>query len=115
MVQELRAHKLPYIVVLTNPTTGGVTASYAMLGDFHIAEPKATIGFAGARVIEQTIREKLPEGFQRSEFLAEHGMVDLVVHRHQMRETVSRIARILMKAPELALSNSAALVRIDAE
>jgi len=114
MVQELRAHKLPYIVVLTNPTTGGVTASYAMLGDFHIAEPKATIGFAGARVIEQTIREKLPEGFQRSEFLAEHGMVDLVVHRHQMRETVSRIARILMKAPELALSNSSALVSFDA-
>jgi acetyl-CoA carboxylase carboxyl transferase subunit beta len=64
MVQELRAHKLPYIVVLTNPTTGGVTASYAMLGDFHIAEPKAQIGFAGTRVIEQTIREKLPEGFQ---------------------------------------------------
>jgi acetyl-CoA carboxylase carboxyl transferase subunit beta len=115
MVQELRAHKLPYIVVLTNPTTGGVTASYAMLGDFHIAEPKATIGFAGARVIEQTIREKLPEGFQRSEFLQEHGMVDLVVHRHQMRETVSRIARILMKAPELALSNSSALVAASVE
>jgi acetyl-CoA carboxylase carboxyl transferase subunit beta len=115
MVQELRAHKLPYIVVLTNPTTGGVTASYAMLGDFHMAEPKATIGFAGARVIEQTIREKLPEGFQRSEFLQEHGMIDLVVHRHQMRETVSRVARILMKAPDLSLSNSNALVSVDAE
>jgi acetyl-CoA carboxylase carboxyl transferase subunit beta len=98
MVQELRAHKLPYIVVLTNPTTGGVTASYAMLGDFHIAEPKAQIGFAGTRVIEQTIREKLPEGFQRAEYLQDHGMVDLVVHRHQMRETVSRVARILMKS-----------------
>ncbi len=110
MVQELRAHKLPYIVVLTNPTTGGVTASYAMLGDFHIAEPKAQIGFAGQRVIEQTIREKLPEGFQRSEFLQDHGMVDLVVHRHEMRATVSRIARILMKAPEATLSNSGALV-----
>ncbi len=114
MVQELRAHTLPYIVVLTNPTTGGVTASYAMLGDFHIAEPKATIGFAGARVIEQTIRQKLPEGFQRAEYLQEHGMVDLVVHRHQMRETVSRIARILMKAPEITLSNSVTLVPVDA-
>jgi acetyl-CoA carboxylase carboxyl transferase subunit beta len=115
MVQELRAHNLPYIVVLTNPTTGGVTASYAMLGDFHIAEPKATIGFAGARVIEQTIREKLPEGFQRAEYLQEHGMVDLVVHRHEMRATVSRIARILMKAPEITLSNSSALVPVDVE
>jgi acetyl-CoA carboxylase carboxyl transferase subunit beta len=86
-----------------------------MLGDFHMAEPKATIGFAGARVIEQTIREKLPEGFQRSEFLQEHGMIDLVVHRHQMRETVSRVARILMKAPDLSLSNSNALVSVDAE
>jgi acetyl-CoA carboxylase carboxyl transferase subunit beta len=115
MVQELRAHKLPYIVVLTNPTTGGVTASYAMLGDFHIAEPKAQIGFAGTRVIEQTIREKLPEGFQRAEYLQEHGMVDLVVHRHQMRETVSRIARILMKSAELPGSNSGALVPISVE
>ncbi len=94
-VQELRAAKLPYIVVLTNPTTGGVTASYAMLGDIHLAEPKAIIGFAGQRVIEQTIREKLPEGFQRSEYLKDHGMVDLVVHRHDMKTTVSRIARLL--------------------
>jgi acetyl-CoA carboxylase carboxyl transferase subunit beta len=100
-VQELRAAKSPYIAVLTHPTTGGVTASYGMLGDIHIAEPGALIGFAGQRVIEQTIREKLPEGFQRAEYLQEHGMVDMVVHRHQMRETVSRIARILMKAPEL--------------
>jgi len=100
-VQELRAARLPFIAVLTHPTTGGVTASYAMLGDIHIAEPKALVGFAGPRVIEQTIREKLPEGFQRAEYLQEHGMVDMVVHRHQMRETVSRIARILMKAPEL--------------
>ncbi len=96
-VQELRAAKLPYIVVLTNPTTGGVTASYAMLGDVHLAEPKAIIGFAGQRVIEQTIREKLPEGFQRSEYLKDHGMVDLVVHRHDMKTTVSRIARLLAK------------------
>jgi acetyl-CoA carboxylase carboxyl transferase subunit beta len=98
-VQELRAAKLPYIVVLTNPTTGGVTASYAMLGDVHLAEPNALIGFAGQRVIEQTIREKLPEGFQRSEYLKDHGMVDLVVHRHEMKSTIGRIARILMKAP----------------
>ncbi|MFT3673787.1 acetyl-CoA carboxylase, carboxyltransferase subunit beta [Aestuariivirga sp.] len=98
-VQELRAAGLPYIVVLTNPTTGGVTASYAMLGDVHLAEPNALIGFAGQRVIEQTIREKLPEGFQRSEYLKDHGMVDLVVHRHEMKATISRIARILMKAP----------------
>ena len=84
-VQMLREAKLPYIVVLTNPTTGGVTASYAMLGDVQIAEPGALIGFAGARVIEQTIREKLPEGFQRAEYLKDHGMVDMVVHRHDLR------------------------------
>jgi acetyl-CoA carboxylase carboxyl transferase subunit beta len=96
-VQELRAAKLPYIVVLTNPTTGGVTASYAMLGDVHVAEPNAIIGFAGQRVIEQTIREKLPQGFQRSEYLKDHGMVDMVVHRHEMKATVSRIARLLTK------------------
>ena len=111
-VQELRLAKLPYIVVLTHPTTGGVTASYAMLGDIHIAEPGALIGFAGQRVIEQTIREKLPAGFQRAEYLQEHGMVDMVVHRHQMRETVSRIVRMLMKAPELPAS-SGALVLIE--
>ncbi len=103
-VQMLRAAKLPYIVVLTNPTTGGVTASYAMLGDVHIAEPGALIGFAGPRVIEQTIREKLPEGFQRSEYLREHGMVDLVVHRRDMRATLARICRLLTKqaAPDAA-------------
>jgi acetyl-CoA carboxylase carboxyl transferase subunit beta len=94
-VEMLRDEKLPYIVVLTNPTTGGVTASYAMLGDVHIAEPGALIGFAGPRVIEQTIREKLPEGFQRAEFLREHGMVDLVVHRHKLRETIARVCRVL--------------------
>ena len=90
---------LPYIVVLTNPTTGGVTASYAMLGDVHLAEPGALIGFAGPRVIEQTIREKLPEGFQRAEYLLEHGMVDIVVHRHKLRETVARLCRLMMKLP----------------
>ena len=100
-VQELREANLPYIVVLTDPTTGGVTASYAMLGDIHLAEPSARIGFAGARVIEQTIREKLPEGFQRSEYLLDHGMVDMIVHRHEMKETISRIARMLMKQPAI--------------
>ena len=97
-VQELREAKQPYIVVLTNPTTGGVTASYAMLGDVHIAEPGALIGFAGPRVIEQTIREKLPDGFQRAEYLKDHGMVDLVVHRHQLRPTLARLCRVLTKA-----------------
>jgi acetyl-CoA carboxylase carboxyl transferase subunit beta len=110
-VQELRAAKLPYIVVLTNPTTGGVTASYAMLGDVQLAEPNALIGFAGQRVIEQTIREKLPPGFQRSEYLREHGMVDSVVHRHEMKATVSRIARMLTKSSAYeAPSNALALI-----
>ena len=95
----LRKAGLPYFVVLTNPTTGGVTASYAMLGDVHIAEPGALIGFAGPRVIEQTIREKLPEGFQRSEYLKDHGMVDMVVHRHQIPATLARLGRLLTKQP----------------
>jgi acetyl-CoA carboxylase carboxyl transferase subunit beta len=98
-VQQLREARKPYLVVLTNPTTGGVTASYAMLGDVHIAEPGALIGFAGPRVIEQTIREKLPEGFQRAEYLKEHGMVDMVVHRHELRGTLARLCRLLTKAP----------------
>ncbi len=98
-VQMLRNAALPYIVVLTNPTTGGVTASYAMLGDIHIAEPGALIGFAGPRVIEQTIREKLPPGFQRSEYLKDHGMVDMVVHRRDLRSTLARICRLLTKQP----------------
>lgn len=95
-VQRLREAKLPYIVVLTDPTTGGVTASYAMLGDIQIAEPGALICFAGPRVIQQTIREQLPEGFQRAEYLLEHGMIDMVVHRHKLRETLSKICRLLM-------------------
>jgi acetyl-CoA carboxylase carboxyl transferase subunit beta len=98
-VRRLNEGRLPYIVVLTNPTTGGVTASYAMLGDVHLAEPGALIGFAGPRVIEQTIREKLPAGFQRAEYLKEHGMVDDVVHRHELKDTISRLCRILTKAP----------------
>jgi acetyl-CoA carboxylase carboxyl transferase subunit beta len=87
---QMRERHLPYISILTDPTTGGVTASYAMLGDVNIAEPGALIGFAGPRVIEQTIRQKLPEGFQRSEFLLEHGMLDLVVPRHELKAAVAR-------------------------
>ncbi len=98
-VQRLRAARLPYIVVLTNPTTGGVTASYAMLGDVHVAEPGAVIGFAGARVIEQTIRERLPDGFQRAEYLRSHGMVDMVVPRNEMRSTLARLCKLLTNAP----------------
>ncbi len=98
-VDRLKEAGLPYIVVLTNPTTGGVTASYAMLGDVHIAEPGALIGFAGPRVIEQTIREKLPEGFQRAEYLMEHGMVDMVVSRLELRTTIARLLKILLKTP----------------
>jgi acetyl-CoA carboxylase carboxyl transferase subunit beta len=112
-VQELRAARLPYVAVLMHPTTGGVTASYAMLGDIHISEPAALIGFAGQRVIEQTIREKLPPGFQRAEYLQEHGMVDMVVHRHQMRETLSRIVRMLMKAPSRELPSTALVPAAD--
>ena len=98
-VQMLREAGLPYIVVLTHPTTGGVTASYAMLGDVHIAEPGALICFAGPRVIEQTIREKLPDGFQRAEYLLEHGMLDRVTPRTGMREELITITRMLMHLP----------------
>ena len=91
MTRRLKEAGLPYIVVLTDPTTGGVTASYAMLGDVHIAEPGALIGFAGQRVIQDTIREKLPEGFQRAEYLQEHGMVDMVVHRANLKETLATL------------------------
>ncbi len=93
---RLHDAKLPYISVLTDPTTGGVTASFAMLGDINIGEPKALIGFAGPRVIEQTIRQKLPKGFQRSEFLLEHGMLDMVVDRREMRQTIIRLLNFMM-------------------
>lgn len=108
-VQELRDAGLPYLVVLTHPTTGGVTASYAMLGDVHIAEPGALIGFAGPRVIEQTIRETLPKGFQRSEYLFEHGMVDMVVHRHDLRARLSRLCRLLTYERQAAHEQEAAV------
>jgi acetyl-CoA carboxylase carboxyl transferase subunit beta len=98
-VQMLKEAGLPYIVVLTHPTTGGVTASYAMLGDVQIAEPNAQIGFAGARVIEQTIREKLPEGFQRAEYLLDHGMLDRVVHRKAMKDELVTLVRMLTRQP----------------
>ncbi len=94
-IAELREEGLPYIVVLTDPTTGGVTASYAMLGDIHIAEPGALIGFAGQRVIESTIREKLPEGFQRAEYLLDHGMVDMVVERRDLRHRLAQLISYL--------------------
>jgi acetyl-CoA carboxylase carboxyl transferase subunit beta len=92
---RLAAARIPYLSVLTDPTTGGVTASFAMLGDLNLAEPGALIGFAGPRVIEQTIREELPEGFQRSEFLLEHGFLDLVVPRDQLKTTLARCLRHL--------------------
>ena len=98
-VQMLKEAGLPYIVVLTHPTTGGVTASYAMLGDVQIAEPNALICFAGPRVIEQTIREKLPEGFQRAEYLLDHGMLDRVTHRRAMRDELVTVIRLLMALP----------------
>jgi len=94
--QMIKEAELPFIVVLTNPTTGGVTASFAMLGDIHIAEPGAIIGFAGKRVIEETIHEKLPEGFQSAEYLLDHGMVDLVIRRHDLPKTISTLLCLLM-------------------
>jgi len=95
IVQKLRDRGLPYIVILTDPTTGGVTASYGMLGDIHIAEPGALIGFAGPRVIQDTINEKLPDGFQRAEYLLEHGMIDMVVHRHHLAKTCGQLIHLL--------------------
>ncbi|MBK8174962.1 MAG: acetyl-CoA carboxylase carboxyltransferase subunit beta [Rhodospirillales bacterium] len=112
-VEEVRAAGLPYIVVLTDPTTGGVSASFAMLGDITLAEPGAVIGFAGARVIEQTIRESLPEGFQRAEYLLEHGIVDRVVPRGQLRDTLASILDLLRRPvaadrPDAGTDDSAA-------
>jgi len=98
MIQALREKRIPYIVLLTNPTTGGVTASYAMLGDIHIAEPNALIGFAGPRVIENTIKENLPDGFQKSEYLLDHGMIDMVSHRKDLKNNITSILDILMKS-----------------
>ena len=99
---------LPFISVLTDPTTGGVTASFAMLGDLNIAEPKALIGFAGPRVIEQTIRQKLPEGFQRSEFLLDHGMIDMIVDRRELKATIARALRFMGAKPAGAAADAPA-------
>src|ERR1700722_1815283 len=96
-VEQVKEAGLPYIVLLTDPTTGGVSASYAMLGDIHIAEPGAQIGFAGQRVIEETIRETLPDGFQRAEYLLKHGMVDMVVSRLEMHDTLARLLTLLQR------------------
>jgi acetyl-CoA carboxylase carboxyl transferase subunit beta len=101
-VDEVKEAGLPYIVLLTDPTTGGVSASFAMLGDIAIAEPGAVIGFAGARVIQETIREKLPDGFQRAEYLLEHGMVDMVVARAELRQTLIRLIGLLRQTPPAA-------------
>jgi acetyl-CoA carboxylase carboxyl transferase subunit beta len=106
---------LPYISILTDPTTGGVTASFAMLGDLNIAEPKALIGFAGPRVIEQTIRQKLPDGFQRSEFLVDHGMIDLVVDRREMKTTLARALRFMRAQPAADELPTLAVAGVDAE
>ena len=105
-VQKLREASLPYITVLCDPTTGGVTASYAMLGDIQLAEPDALICFAGPRVIEETIREKLPEGFQRSEFLEEKGMIDRVVNRNDMRDTLANILSVLLKVDNVKMTEN---------
>ena len=113
-VDMLKEAGQPYIVVLTNPTTGGVTASYAMLGDIHLAEPGAEIGFAGKRVIEQTLREKLPEGFQTSEYLLEHGVVDMVVKRHDIPETLARLLKILTKKPVSAANDANGVIALAA-
>ena len=99
MLAQLHEAGVPFISVLTDPTTGGVTASYAMLGDVHIAEPGALIGFAGPRVIEQTIRQELPEGFQRSEFLLEHGMIDVIVDRRELKSVIARLLRHMLGLP----------------
>ena len=99
-VNELKKNKIPYIVVLSNPSTGGVTASFAMLGDIHIAEPSATVGFAGARVIQDTIKESLPEGFQTAESVLEHGGIDLIVTRKDLRDTIGSLLSILLKKKE---------------
>jgi acetyl-CoA carboxylase carboxyl transferase subunit beta len=104
MLTRLAEKRLPYISVLTDPTMGGVSASFCFLGDVVIAEPKALIGFAGPRVIEQTVREKLPEGFQRAEFLLEKGAIDMILDRRQMREEIARMLALLLRQPSDAVA-----------
>jgi acetyl-CoA carboxylase carboxyl transferase subunit beta len=105
---RLAGAKLPYVSVLTDPTTGGVSASLAMLGDINIGEPRALIGFAGPRVIAQTVRETLPEGFQRSEFLLEKGAIDLIMDRRDQRDEIARLLRLMMQRPVLVATAAAA-------
>ena len=102
---QLSAEKLPFISVLTDPTMGGVSASFAFMGDVVIAEPGALIGFAGARVIQQTVRETLPEGFQRAEFLLEHGAIDMIIDRRQIREQIVTLLTLLTKNPAIIVAN----------
>ena len=104
MLAELAERRLPYISVLTDPTMGGVSASFCFLGDVVIAEPKALIGFAGPRVIEQTVREKLPEGFQRAEFLLEKGAIDLIIDRREMRDEIARLLALMLRQPSESLA-----------
>ena len=106
LLNELKKNNIPYIVVLTNPTTGGVSASWAMIGDILIAEPKATIGFAGRRVIEQTIGETLPEGFQTAEYIKDHGGIDLVISRKDLRDTIGTLITILLKKNKVTLAEA---------
>ena len=112
-VSELKKKNIPYIVVLTNPTTGGVTASWAMLGDILIAEPKATIGFAGRRVIQDTVRETLPEEFQTAEYVKDHGGIDLVVERKYLNSTIGTLLNVLLKKAEAQANNESSNVTID--
>ena len=112
-VNELKKKNIPYIVVLTNPTTGGVTASWAMLGDILIAEPKATIGFAGRRVIQDTVRETLPEEFQTAEYVKDHGGIDLVVERKYLNSTIGTLLNVLLKKAEAQVKNESSNVTID--
>ena len=113
-VNELKKHNLPYIVVLTNPTTGGVSASWAMLGDILIAEPKAVVAFAGKRVIQDTVRETLPEGFQTAEYVRDHGGIDLVVERQYLRNTIGTLLSVLLKKAETQANTDASnVVTID--
>ena len=112
-VNELKKKNIPYIVVLTNPTTGGVTASWAMLGDVLIAEPKATIGFAGRRVIEDTVRENLPEEFQTAEYVKDHGGIDLVVERKYLNSTIGTLLNVLLKKEEAKAKKDSSNVTID--
>ena len=105
-VERVKEAGLPYITLLTDPTTGGVSASFAMLGDITLAEPGSIIGFAGARVIEETMKQKLPEGFQKAEYLRDHGMVDQVVHRHELKKTLSNLLKMLTKSPRFGLKKA---------